>query len=271
MTRRSRAPVTSCGSGCRRCSSTSSITRCWRSRCAAARRASGSPACASSRARATFPAPARCCCGTSFACSTACPSCYLVGLVTVMFTEHHVRVGDLAAGTLLVMDHDSSREPRSQALRGTRSGLSPQAVDLIQELLDRWPALDEQNRATIARTLLARVEPQISADELARLVHRRPAQPPRSEAERQSMSGNPASENGSGLQAWATSRIAAWSDLGADPRRARAQARSHRYRHAAGDRAVPRTRPRSFHRPSHASCQPHDSRARAKLCASCTR
>ena len=28
------------------------------------------------------------------------------------------------------------------------------------------------------------------------------------------MSGNPAGENGSGLQAWATSRIAAWSDLG---------------------------------------------------------
>ena len=25
-----------------------------------------------------------------------------------MFTDHHVRVGDLAAGTLLVMDHDSS-------------------------------------------------------------------------------------------------------------------------------------------------------------------
>ena len=38
------------------------------------------------------------------------PVCYLVGLATVVFTEHHVRVGDLAAGTLLVMDHDSSRE-----------------------------------------------------------------------------------------------------------------------------------------------------------------
>jgi hypothetical protein len=47
--------------------------------------------------------------------------------------------------------------------------LTPQAADLIQELLDRWPALDEHNRATIARTLLARVEPQISADELAQL------------------------------------------------------------------------------------------------------
>ena len=97
------------------------------------------------------------------------PVCYLVGLVTVVFTDHHVRVGDLAAGTLLVMDHDSSRDLVRKHRGAPSSGLTPQAADLIQELLDRWPALDEQNRATIARTLLARVEPQISADELARL------------------------------------------------------------------------------------------------------
>jgi hypothetical protein len=71
------------------------------------------------------------------------PVCYLVGLLTVMFTEHHVRVGDLAAGTLLVMDHDSTASSFASTA-GTRNGLSPQAVDLIQELLDRWPALDEQ-------------------------------------------------------------------------------------------------------------------------------
>ncbi len=96
------------------------------------------------------------------------PLCYLVGLATVVFTEHHVRVGDIAAGTLLVMDHDSSPTTFASTT-ATKSGLSPQAADLIQELLDRWPALDESNRATIARTLLARVEPQIPAEELARL------------------------------------------------------------------------------------------------------
>jgi uncharacterized RDD family membrane protein YckC len=94
------------------------------------------------------------------------PLCYLVGLVTVVLTEHHVRVGDLAAGTLLVMDHDSSA---TTFAGGAKSGLTPQAADLIQELLDRWTALEDDNRATIARTLLARVEPQIPAEELARL------------------------------------------------------------------------------------------------------
>jgi uncharacterized RDD family membrane protein YckC len=97
------------------------------------------------------------------------PFFYLVGLATVVMTEHHVRVGDLAAGTLLVMDHDTS----AGTFAGTaaaRGGLSPQAADLIQETLDRWNDLDEQNRLTIARTLLARVEPAITAEELARLT-----------------------------------------------------------------------------------------------------
>jgi uncharacterized RDD family membrane protein YckC len=95
------------------------------------------------------------------------PFVYLVGLITVVLTEQHVRVGDLAAGTLLVVDDDSSAA--SFAGGAATSGLTPQAADLVHELLDRWPALEEQTRATIARTLLARVEPQIAADELARL------------------------------------------------------------------------------------------------------
>lgn len=96
------------------------------------------------------------------------PAAYLVGLLTVIFTEHHVRVGDLAAGTLLVMDHDSTASSFTSSA-APRDGLSPQAADLIQELLERWPALDEQTRATIARSLLARVEPTLTADDLTRL------------------------------------------------------------------------------------------------------
>lgn len=96
------------------------------------------------------------------------PFCYLVGLATVVMTDHHVRVGDIAAGTLLVMDHDSSASSFTGTVT-TKDGLTPQAADLIQELLDRWPSLDEQNRATIARSLLARLEPQIPAEELLRL------------------------------------------------------------------------------------------------------
>ncbi|MGH8188458.1 MAG: RDD family protein [Steroidobacteraceae bacterium] len=97
------------------------------------------------------------------------PFAYLIGLIIVVFTEHHVRAGDLAAGTLLVMDHDSSAGSFAGLGSAGKSGLSPQAADLIQELLDRWHVLDDEKRTDIARSLLARLDRTVSADELASL------------------------------------------------------------------------------------------------------
>jgi uncharacterized RDD family membrane protein YckC len=96
------------------------------------------------------------------------PSFYLVGLLVVFFTKHHVRIGDLAAGTLLVSDHDNAAASFAVARSAQQGGLTPQAADLIHELLDRWEALRPEERANIARSLLARVDPALSAVELAR-------------------------------------------------------------------------------------------------------
>jgi uncharacterized RDD family membrane protein YckC len=96
------------------------------------------------------------------------PFFYIVGLVTVMFTQQHVRVGDLAAGTLLVLDeteHDGSLARLSPAAHAR--GLDPKAVELAQELLDRWKSLDDETRSRIARSLLVRLEPNAAAATLA--------------------------------------------------------------------------------------------------------
>jgi uncharacterized RDD family membrane protein YckC len=95
------------------------------------------------------------------------PFIYLVGLVTVMYTEQHVRVGDLAAGTLLILDRDDSE--RSFARLTPTSNLDPQAADLIQELLERWNALDDKTRGNIARSLIVRVDKNVTAEGLATL------------------------------------------------------------------------------------------------------
>lgn len=90
------------------------------------------------------------------------PVMYLVGLVAVMFTEANVRVGDMAAGTLLVMDNTTNEKTFgrvSSAMAGHR--LDPQSFDLVQELLDRWQVLDDATRATIARSLLAKLDKTI--------------------------------------------------------------------------------------------------------------
>lgn len=93
------------------------------------------------------------------------PAAYLVGLTAVIFTAQHVRIGDLAAGTLLVFDNTDQETSFGALDAADRHGLSPQAADLIQELLDRWTALDK-TRADIARALIARVDPMVSTDAL---------------------------------------------------------------------------------------------------------
>jgi uncharacterized RDD family membrane protein YckC len=94
------------------------------------------------------------------------PMVYLVGLLTVMFTAQHVRIGDLAAGTLLILDRDESERSFAR-LAPTRQGLDPQAADLIHELLERWTALDDNTRGNIARSLITRVDKSVSPEELA--------------------------------------------------------------------------------------------------------
>lgn len=73
------------------------------------------------------------------------PILYGVGLVATFVTREHVRVGDMAAGTLLTYDR------RDAALPSPTS-----QIELIEELLGRWHSLDAGIRRELALTLLER-------------------------------------------------------------------------------------------------------------------
>jgi len=93
------------------------------------------------------------------------PSFYAIGLATTMVTKNAVRIGDIAAGTVLVYDE----EPRAALL----SQLSGKAVErlglaqaqLVRELLDRWPQLGSDARWKLAKDLLARAGVAAPRDE----------------------------------------------------------------------------------------------------------
>lgn len=98
------------------------------------------------------------------------PLFYVVGLMCCLFTAERVRFGDLAAGTVLVLDDAAA--PRALGRLGAllgRGRLDPEALVLVQDLLDRWPELAEERRAALARTVLSRLEAQPGAAELSRL------------------------------------------------------------------------------------------------------
>ncbi|HEX4377176.1 MAG TPA: RDD family protein [Steroidobacteraceae bacterium] len=87
------------------------------------------------------------------------PLFYVVGLVCCLVTERRVRIGDMAAGTLLVVEKVSAaRALNSLGELISHSGLPPEAAELIDDLLQRWHGLDITARDTLARTILARVD-----------------------------------------------------------------------------------------------------------------
>ena len=98
------------------------------------------------------------------------PFLYLVGLASCFITEQRVRIGDLAAGTLLVLDSESAA--RTLAQLGSMvalSGLPPALVELIHDLLERWTVLDVARRDELARSILAHADPAATAAQLAGL------------------------------------------------------------------------------------------------------
>ncbi len=90
------------------------------------------------------------------------PVAYVVGLVTTVLTRQSVRIGDIAAGTILVYDSDA------QAATRHAPTLNPKAVEefglekteLIYELLERWENLDIEKRQALAGSLLRQLRPE---------------------------------------------------------------------------------------------------------------
>ncbi len=92
------------------------------------------------------------------------PIMYVVGLASTFATRRHQRIGDLAAGTLLIYEDSGKAESLDSLSRaGTASGISTADAELIQDLIERWQTLDSGPRLDLARRLLARLDPQSAA------------------------------------------------------------------------------------------------------------
>ena len=82
------------------------------------------------------------------------PLFYGVGLLAAMLSRDNQRIGDMAAGTLLVFEHSEARLPVSPPT--ATSVLDSAGAELVAELLERWESLAPDARARLARRLLAR-------------------------------------------------------------------------------------------------------------------
>lgn len=89
------------------------------------------------------------------------PMGYIVGLITTVFTTNSVRIGDLAAGTLLV--YEESKDTGMQQLQFGQQSVERHGIDkaeLIGELLARWDELAPSTRNQLATQLLTKIHGQ---------------------------------------------------------------------------------------------------------------
>jgi len=105
------------------------------------------------------------------------PFIYLVGISSCLVTRKQVRVGDLAAHTVLIHEEimqSKAIELMSQAARD--SHLSPAQIEVLHDLLQRWKQLDRESRIRVGQKLLQSadlsIEPSDSKSVMDDRIHK---------------------------------------------------------------------------------------------------
>ena len=97
------------------------------------------------------------------------PSAYLVGCAAILVTERNQRLGDLAAGTLVVRERKATSglpppRPPAEAVAyptwdvGT---ITTAELQTVRQFLDRRWSIDAQARSQLAHTLAERLRPKV--------------------------------------------------------------------------------------------------------------
>lgn len=99
------------------------------------------------------------------------PGFYLVGILSVMFTANNQRLGDLAAGTIVVRERrQSTALPSSPAAPGPApadsalydvSAVSAEELATVRRFLDRRATLTPEARDRLARDMATRLGPKV--------------------------------------------------------------------------------------------------------------
>jgi uncharacterized RDD family membrane protein YckC len=95
------------------------------------------------------------------------PAAYALGLVTTFVTRNNVRIGDLAAGTLLVYARADAVLVNYARRHPGASQLDADSAEMVSELLQRWDKLDGDARRKLARAVLAETGPVTKDDDPA--------------------------------------------------------------------------------------------------------
>jgi uncharacterized RDD family membrane protein YckC len=82
------------------------------------------------------------------------PVFYVVGLITVLLSTRQVRIGDMAAGTLLAYEKKLANNAFERFATPGNGALDLPVIEVAQDLLKRWKTLAPEKRSEIAAKLV---------------------------------------------------------------------------------------------------------------------
>jgi uncharacterized RDD family membrane protein YckC len=90
------------------------------------------------------------------------PAGYVLGLIVVMATRNSVRIGDIAAGTLLVYE-DKVEKNLLHNLNNisSKTNIDARQWEIVNELLQRWTSLNREKRIQLASQMLENLEQEV--------------------------------------------------------------------------------------------------------------
>jgi uncharacterized RDD family membrane protein YckC len=98
------------------------------------------------------------------------PAFYVVGVISILVTSRNQRLGDLAAGTIVVRERRPAASPAATYvpppaaapnLEWDVSAVSPEDLAILRQFLERRLSLSPGARAHLATDLAARVRPKV--------------------------------------------------------------------------------------------------------------
>lgn len=92
------------------------------------------------------------------------PAFYVVGLACTLLSARQVRIGDMAAGTLLAYEKKLTKNAFHRFAAQANGNLDLPSMEVAQDLLERWHMLTPDKRSKIAAKLLASLGENLPAN-----------------------------------------------------------------------------------------------------------
>lgn len=87
------------------------------------------------------------------------PSLYMVGMAVCLFSKNAVRIGDMAAGTLLVFENKTSADDFEQFDElAQNEQYAPEQLEVLRSLLERWESMEAPSRVRLAEQILKKMD-----------------------------------------------------------------------------------------------------------------